>query len=610
MSQHPFSIRSLPILCCSFSIALLLPLTAVQAAPSAALGYAPKYQEGFSHFDYVNPNALKGGELTLWGFGNYERLNPFLLKGIPAEGVLPLMFESLMTRSEDEPFSMYGLVAEDIELATDKLSVTFRINPKARFSDGTEVTAEDVKFSFDTLKSEQAHPQYRFYWKDIQKAEAVDKHTIRFAFAKVNPELHLIASEIPIFSKAAVGDISFDKIVTTPVLVTSGPYVIDKYEEGKYISFKRNPNYWATDLNVRRGMYNFDRVVYKYYKDANVTLEALKAGEFDFMLVNNSKQWAREFVGPQFDAGKIKKDQLPHQNNAGMQGFVFNLRRPLFQELRVRQAINLAFDFEWANDNLFFQQYQRCNSYFTNSELAASKSPPQGEELALLQSLAKQFPDKFPKAVLTEVWQPVTTTSPNSLRDNLRKAKALLTEAGWELKDEVLQNAQGQKLEFEVLLVQEGFDRILAPFAHNLKKLGIQLHYRMVDTALYQRRQDTFDFDMFVSVYGQSQSPGNELMTKWHSSSAAQEGSENWIGLKNPVVDALLEKVIYAPNRQALLTATHALDRVMLQGEYLVPNWYIGVHRIAYWDKFNRPEKLPLYYDAPSWMLRTWWKKS
>lgn len=609
MSQHPFSIRSLSIFCSAFSIALLLPLTAVQASPSVALGYAPKYQDGFSHFDYVNPNAPKGGELTLWGFGNFERLNPFLLKGIPAEGVASLMFESLMDRSEDEPFSMYGLLAEDIELAKNKLSVTFRINPKARFSDGTEVTAEDVKFSFDTLKSEQAHPQYRFYWKDIQKAEVVDKYTIHFAFAKVNPELHLIASEIPIFSKAAVGDKPFDKIVTTPFLVTSGPYVIDKYEEGKYISFKRNPNYWATDLNVRRGMYNFDRVVYKYYKDTNVTLEALKAGEFDFMLVNNSKQWAREFVGPQFDSGKIKKDQLPHQNNAGMQGFVFNLRRPLFQDSRVRKAINLAFDFEWANDNLFFQQYQRCNSYFTNSELAAPKSLPEGEELALLQSLAKQFPDQFPKAVLTEVWQPVTTLPPNSLRDNLRKAKALLTEAGWELKDEVLQNAQGQKLEFEVLLVQDGFDRIFAPFAHNLKKLGIQLNYRMVDAALYQRRQDTFEFDMFVGVYGQSQSPGNELMTRWHSSSAAQEGSENWIGLKNPVVDALIEKVIYAPNRQALLTATHALDRVMLQGEYVVPNWYIGVHRIAYWDKFSKPEKLPLYYEATNWMLRTWWKK-
>jgi microcin C transport system substrate-binding protein len=586
---------------------LLNPLTTAQATPAAALGYEPKYQAGFSHFDYVNPEAPKGGDLTLSGLGNFDSLNPFLLKGIPADG-LTLLFETLMEKSDDEPFSMYGVLAEDIELAKNKLSVTFRVNPKARFSDGTEVTAEDVKFSFDTLKSDRAHPRYRIYWKDIQKAEVIDKYTVRFSFAKVNPELHLIAAEIPIFSKVAVGDKSFDKIVTDP-LVGTGPYLIDKSEMGKYLTYKRQPNYWGKELNTRRGMYNFDQITFKYYKDPDVALEGLKAGEFDFMDVLNSKAWAREYVGPQFDSGKIKKTELPHKNNAGMQGFVFNLRRPLFQDLRVRQAINLAFDFEWANENLFFKQYQRCNSYFSNSELAASKSLPQGEELALLEAIKKQFPQQFPDAVLTQVWQPVSTNPPNSLRDNLKKAKDLLTEAGWLLKDEVLQNANGLKLDIEVLLIQEGFERIVAPFARNLKKLGIQVNYRTVDVALYQRRQDTFNFDMVVNVFDQSQSPGNELMNKWHSSAADQEGSDNLIGLKNPVVDVLLEKVIYAPNRQALLTATHALDRVMLQGEYIVPNWYIGVHRIAYWDKFGKPAQLPLYYNATNWMLRSWWKK-
>jgi len=584
-----------------------IPLTASQATPSAALGYQPKYPPEFSHFAYVNPDAPKGGELILAGFGTFDRLNPYLLKGVPADGT-QLLFETLMVKSEDEPFSEYGLLAENIELASDKLSVTFRLNPKATFADGTAITAADVKFSFDTLKSNQAHPQFKFYWKDIQQAEVIDQYTIRFSFTKINPELHLIAAEIPVFSKTAIGDKSFDEIVTES-LTGSGPYVIDKFDLGKYITYQRNPNYWGKELNTRRGMFNFDRITYKYYKDTNVMLEALKAGEFDFMSVYNSKAWAREYVGPAFDDGKIKKAELPHKNNAGMQGFVFNLRRPMFQDIRVRQAINLGFDFEWANENLFYQQYQRCDSYFTNSELAASKSLPQGEELALLESIKKKFPKPFPTTVLTQVWQPVSTIPPHTLRDNLRQAKTLLTEAGWVLKDGILQNAQGQKLEFEVMLAQEGFDRILAPFARNLKKLGIQVNYRSVDVALYQRRQDTFDFDMVVAVFGQPQSPGNELMNLWHSSSATQEGSNNLIGLNNPVVDALIEKIIYAPNRTVLVTATHALDRVMLAGEYLVPNWYIGVHRLAYWDKFGKPETLPLYYEATDWMLKTWWKK-
>ncbi|OQW93262.1 MAG: ABC transporter substrate-binding protein [Beggiatoa sp. IS2] len=579
------------------------------AAPSAALGYAPKYPAGFSHFDYVNPDAPKGGEIVLErSVGNFDSFNPFLLKGIAPEAINILMFESLLERSLDEPFSLYGLLAEDVILAEDKLSVTFRLNPKARFSDGSEVTAEDVKFSFDTLRSDRAHPQYSIYWNDIQKAEIVDKYTIRFNFAKVNPELYLIAAEIPVFSKAAVGNKAFDEIVTEPLL-TSGPYTIDKHQMGKTITYKRNPNYWAKDLNSRHGMFNFDKVTVKYYKDSSIAIEALKAGEFDFMDVYHSKEWARDYVGPKFDSGAIKKVELVHQNNAGMQAFVFNLRRPFFQDIRVRTAINLAFDFEWANQNLFYNQYQRCNSYFSNSELAATGLPAP-EELALLKPLQEKFPRDFPETALTQAWQPVSTAPPNSLRDNLRKAKDLLTAAGWQLKDEVLQNAEGRKLEFEVILAQAGFDRILAPFARNLEKLGIKLSYRTIDAALYQRRMNTFDFDMTIHTFGQSQSPGNELMSIWHSNSAKQEGSNNLLGLQNPVVDALIEHIIYAPDRQALVTAARALDRVMLQGEYVVPNWYINKHRIAYWDKFGRPTQEPLYYVAGTlWVLQAWWRK-
>ncbi|OQW95664.1 MAG: ABC transporter substrate-binding protein [Beggiatoa sp. IS2] len=591
------------LLLISTTIWLLFYLTIAQATPSAALGYDPKYPTNFEHFAYVNPNAPKEGELILSGYGNFDRLNPFLLKGISANGLTELMFDTLMVKSLDEPFSLYGLLAEDIELATDKLSVIFRLNPKARFSDDSEVTAEDVKFSFDTLKSEQAHPQYRLYWRDIVQAEVLDKYLVRFKFAKINPELHLIIAEMPVFSKKAVGERHFDQVVTES-LVASGPYRVDSVKMGRYITYQHRSNYWAKDLNVRRGMFNFERVTFKYYQDMDIALEALKAGEFDFMTIYNSKSWARDFFGEKFDRGQIKKTELPHQNNAGMQGFVFNLRKPLFQDIRVRQAINLAYDFEWANKNLFYNQYKRCYSYFSNSELASS-GLPQGDELALLEP----FRSQLPSTVFTEVWQPATTDLPHSLRDNLRKAKSLLDEAGWQLKDGVLQK-DSLKLEFQIMLVQEGFDRILAPFEHNLKKLGINITYRKVDVALYQQQAETFDFDVIVNTFPQSQSPGNELISVWHSSSADQEGSNNLVGLKNPAVDALIEKVIYAPNRQALITAVHALDRVLLHGDYVVPNWYIGTHRISYWDKFDRPKTIPLYYQVDDWVIQAWWQRN
>ncbi|MDO8413011.1 MAG: extracellular solute-binding protein [Gallionellaceae bacterium] len=573
------------------------------AVSAMGLGYPPKYPPNFSHFDYVNPAAPKGGELVLSEFGNYDGLNPFLLKGVSASRVTELVFETLMEQSLDEPFSLYAHLAEDIQLAADKLSVTFRLNAKARFSDGTPVTADDVKFSFDTLKSEHAHPMYRFMWNDIKRAVVVDKRTVRFEFARVNPELHLITAQIPIFSRKWVGNKPFDKVITE-LPIGSGPYVVGKYDLGKNISYKRNPAYWAKDLNTRRGMFNFERVVIKYYGDDTVQLEAFKAGEFDFMFVLNSKQWARDYVGPKFDSGAIKREELAQRNNAGMQGFVFNIRRPLFKDKRVRQAISLAFDFEWSNKNLFYNQYARIHSYFSNSELASS-GLPKGAELALLEPYRAQLPPEL----FTSEWKPPVANGPDGLRDNLRKAKELLTSAGWKIKEGVLQNEQGQKLEFEILLAQKAFGRIVEPFAQNLAKVGIKAGYRLVDVALYQRRLDTRDFDMTVSSFPQSQSPGNEQINYFHSSAADQEGSNNVIGIKDAVVDALVDKLVYAPDRAQLVTATHALDRVLLHGEYMVPNWYTPIHRVVYKSSLAYPNKLPLYYSAEPWMLRTWWKK-
>ena len=588
----------------SFIGILLLHQVVVFASPSVGLGYTPKYPVDFKHFDYVNPDAPKGGQVILPGFGNFDSFNPYILKGVSVDGLSDLIFETLMVQSSDEPYSLYGHIADDISLAKNKLSVTFKINPLARFSDGSKILAKDVKISFDTIKSDKGHPSYRFYWADIKQAIIINKSTIRFEFARLNPELHLIAAQIPVFSHKWIEGESFDKL-SRKQPIGSGPYTIEKYTIGKDITYKRNSNYWAKNLPTRRGMFNFDKIIYKYYKDETVMLEALKAGEFDFKLVNHSKKWARDYIGEKFDSKKIIKKELKHHNNAGMQGFVFNTRRELFKDKRVRRALTLAFDFNWSNSMLFYNQYTRCDSYFSNSELA-SHGLPKGKELALLNKYRKDLPDE----VFEKEWMPPSTDHKDDIRKNLIAAALLLKEAGWFVKNGVLQNSEGKQFEFDVLLAQKGFERILAPFAYNLRKLGIILHYRTVDVSLYVRRNRTFDFDLMVASYPQSQSPGNELYNLWHSSSANQEGSRNLIGINNKVIDKLIDHVVFAKNRNDLIIAARALDRVMLHEDYLIPNWYIAVHRLAYWDNFSYPKKLPLYFSAENWALSTWWIKA
>ncbi|MBT8126531.1 MAG: ABC transporter substrate-binding protein [Gammaproteobacteria bacterium] len=583
-----------------FCSCLIQLQTTALAVPAMGMGYEPKYPADFKHFDYVSPNSTKGGEITLSGLGTFDSLNPYLLKGLAAGGLGVLVFESLLEKSLDEPFSMYGLIAEDFYLAADRLSVTFHINPAARFSNGRQVTAEDVKFSFDTLMSKAAHPQYRVYYGDIESAEVIDELTVRFHFKRRNRELHMIAGDIPIFAKEWIGTQPFEKVDDAKP-ISSGPYLVDDYERGRFIRYRRNPDYWAKDLPVRQGMYNFDTITYKYYKDSTIAHEAFKAGEFDFFYENYSKRWARSHVGPRYDSGEIRKTELVHSNNAGMQGFAINIRRDKFKDTRVRKALTLAFDFEWANNQLFYQQYERCDSYFSNSELA-STGLPGGKELRIL----RKYRDQIPASVFDTEWRPPRTDAEKSLRDNLKQARDLLAEAGWTVQDGVLKNAQGDAFIIDVLLVQKGFGRIFAPFAHNLKKLGIDMKYRTVDESLYKRRLDAFDFDMVVTSFPQSVSPGNELMNMFHSQSAELEGSRNLVGIADPVVDALIENIIDAEGREQLIIAAHALDRVMLHNEYLVPNWFIDTHRIAYRDKFQIPKTLPLYYEPVSWMLKTW----
>ena len=586
---------------------LFIPSLVAFAAPSIALGYIPKYPPNFKHFDYVNPDAPKGGELILNGNGNFDSFNNFALKGVKAEGLGELVFESLMVQSADEPYSLYAHIAEDVKLAKDKMSITFRIDPRAQFSDGSKVQAEDIKFTFDTIK-EKGHPFYKFYWADIKNATVINSRVIKFSFSRVYPELPLIASQVPVFSRKWIGDKDFGK-VSRELPIATGPYIIEKYRLGKDITYKRNPEYWARNKNTTKGMYNFERVTYKYYKDETVRLEALKAGEFHFLHENYSKLWAREHSGAKYDSGEIKKVEFQHKNNEGIQGFYFNTRKKIFKDIRVRKAIALAYNFDWANRNLFYNQYIRSDSYFSNSDIA-TRALPQGLELSILKKYKKQYPEHVPDDVFNKVWQPSRINDQKSLREHLRKAKKLLDDAGWKVKDGVLQNSKGEKLEFEVLLNSKGFERILGAFAHNLKKkLGIQINYRTVDVSLWLRRVRKYDFDMIVSGLSQSQLPGKELMNYWHSSVINEEGARNYAGVNNPVIDDLIEKIVNTNTRENRVAMAKAIDRILLYGEYLVPNWYIAHHRVAYWDYFEIPKIKPLYYQPTPWALQTWWLK-
>jgi microcin C transport system substrate-binding protein len=559
-----------------------------------------KYPAGFERFDYASEQAVKGGHLVLHDLGSFDKMNPYTLRGTPPAGLTTLVFEPLAVASMDEPFAAYGLIASNIELADDLSSVTYTINDQARFSDSTPIRPEDVKYSLETLKSDLAHPFYQAYFHDISHAEVLDDRRVRFHFNRWNRELHLIASQLPVFSEKFYMEHGFDIPSVQPPM-GSGPYQVTAIDPGRSITYSRNPGYWAKDLNVRRGMFNFDRITFKYFKDQVVSVEAFKAQEFDFMLVNIAKQWARDITGPRFEQGQIKKEYLDHSNNAGMQGFVFNTRRPQFADRRVRQALSLAFDFEWVNTTLFFGQYTRSNSYFSNSELAAD-GLPQGLELEYLLP----FKDQLPPEIFTTPTAPFSTEPPRSLRGNLLEAKELLAEAGWHVKNGSLVNERGEPFRFEILLVSPSFERVMAPYVQNLARLGIQVSYRTIDPALYTRRLDNFDFDMAVQVIGQSQSPGNEQRDYWHSAVADRPGSRNIIGIKDPVVDDLVEKIIYAESQEELTAACRALDRVLWYGYYVVPNWYVDKHRVAYWNHFERPEQLPLYYQ-PLQGIMAWW---
>ncbi|WP_173983817.1 extracellular solute-binding protein [Magnetospirillum sp. SS-4] len=592
----------LPILAATALLWICPALAETPTLPSAkpAHGVAMhgdlKYPAGFRHFDYADPNAPKGGEVRLAEIGGWDSLNPFIVKGEPPGGA-DLPFETLLTNSADEAFSEYGLIAESVEVPADRSWVIFNLRPRARWHDGKPITADDVVFSLETLKA-KGHPRYRFYYAAVDKVEKLGERRVRFVFKPGdNRELPLIAGQLPILPRHYWQGRDFAATTLEPPL-GSGPYRIVASETGRHIVYERVRDYWGADLPVRRGLYNFDRIRYDTYRDTTVALEAFKAGEYDWRLENEARKWATGYEDWQgLRDGRGRKEAIANQRPAGMQAFVFNLRRDLFADPRVRRALAHAFDYEWTNKTLFYGQYKRTGSFFANSELAASGLPGP-LELTVLEPLR----DKLPPEVFTRVYNPPATDGDGNIRPNLRIAMKLLEEAGWRVVDGKLVK-DGRPFAFEILLVQPTWERITLPFARNLARLGIDASVRTVDTAQYKNRLDSYDFDMVVQVWGQSQSPGNEQASFWGSESADQPGGQNLAGIKDPAIDALIEQVIAAPDRETLVARTRALDRALLWNHFVIPHWHLGQDRLAWWDKFGRPAVSP----ANGVQLFSWW---
>ncbi len=574
----------------------------VYISHAIAMHGEPALPANFKHFPYANPNAKKGGKLQLGVQGTFDSLNSYISKGNAAD-YLNLIYDTLTVHSMDEAFTEYGLIAESIEWPADRSYVQYTLRKQARFHDGKPITAEDVKFTFETLM-QYGSPGFKAYYADVKSVTVINSHTVRFDFSNTdNRELALIVGQLPVLPKHFWQDKTFDK-ASLEIPLGSGPYQISQMDVGKSIQYQRVKDYWASDLAVNQGLYNFDTIAVDYYRDGTVLLEALKAQKYDLRLENIAKQWASAYTGPAIESGRLKTIEIPHNNPVGLQSFVYNLRNPLFSDLRVRKALALAFDFEWTNKALFYNSYRRSQSFYTNSELASS-GLPNAAELALLTPL-KQY---IPATVFEQPFSlPITDGSGNN-RQQLREAKQLLEQAGWTVQNGQLKNAQGVVFSFEFLVYDSSFERVINPFIQNLKRLGIDAKIRQVEISQYINRMREFNFDITTMVYPQSLSPGNEQADYFSSSSADLASSRNYGGIKNPAVDRLVQQVINAQTREQLITATHALDRVLLHNWYVIPQYYINAFRVAYWDKFERPEHAPKYDAGFNQAVQTWWAK-
>ena len=569
----------------------------INIAHAIAMHGEPKYPDSFQYVDYANPDAPKGGKIILSSTGSYDSFNPFILKGTAAAGIGNL-YETLTTGSSDEAFTEYGLIAKTIEWPDDRSWVAFTIREEAVWHDGKKISPEDVIWTFNTLM-EKGHPFYKYYYGDVVEVIQENDNKVRFNFkGNTNLELPLIVGQLPVLPKHYWTNKNFEE-TSMDIPIGSGPYKIKNFDAGRTITYELDSDYWGKNIPIKKGTENFGVIQYEYYKDRSIEREAFKSGDIDLFSENTSKDWATSYDTPAVQNGLIKKELIEHQNPQGMQGFAFNTRKEIFEDKRVREALSYAFDFEWTNKNLFYNAYKRTNSFFENSELASS-GVPSGRELDLLNDYKELLPQKL----FQEEYNPPKTDGSGFMRKELQEATKLLQDAGWELQEgKLIDKKSGSKFEFELLLVSPAFERIVLPFKDNLAKLGIDVSVRTIDSAQYQNRLDGFDFDMIVSTFSQSLSPGNEQRNFWGSDAAKTNGSRNIIGISNEVIDSLIEKVISAKDREDLIVTTRALDRVLLWNHYVIPQWHISAYRTLYWDIFDKPSVRPKY----SLGTNTWW---
>ena len=559
----------------------------------------PKYDKNFISVEYVSNNAEKGGNIVRSAIGTYDTFNPFTLKGTSAAGI-GLLYESLTVGSSDEAFTEYGLLAKSIEWPDDRSWVTFTLRDEAKWHDGKKITSDDVVWTFNTLM-EKGHPFYKYYYGDVSEVIKITENKVKFEFStNTNKELVLIVGQLPVLPKHYWENKNFEE-TTLDVPIGSGPYKVKSFDAGRSITYELDMDYWGFENNIvpiKVGKDNMGSIRYDYYKDRGVEREAFKSGEIDFFSENTSKEWATGYDIDAVTEGLIKKELIPHENPQGMQAFAFNTRKDIFADKRVRKALSFAFDFEWTNKNLFYGAYKRTDSFFENSELASSGLPSQAE-LAYLNP----YIDQLPKEIFNEEYSNPKTDGSGFIRNELQEATKLLQEAGWKLRDGKLENSNGEPFEFEILLVSPAFERIVLPFIDNLEKLGINASLRTIDSSQYQKRIESFDFDMVVFTFSQSLSPGNEQRNFWSSGAADTNGSRNIIGIKNNVIDLLIENLINAKDREDLITISRALDRVLLWNYYVIPQWHISAYRVLYWDMFDQPKQKPKY----SLGFDTWW---
>ena len=560
-------------------------------------------------YEYSNPDAIKGGHLVLADFGAFTKLNPSSLKGVAAPGIDSLIFQTAMDSSADdnEPFSQYGSLVEKVILADDRMTMIYHIRKNALFSDGRPVTADDFIFSYNLLKDPEYHPFYKQYFKDIKSVEKIDSHKIKYTFSIYNQELPLITGQMTIFPKHIYGAVEksfgsdFDEIA-----VGSGPYKIKSYEFGKHITFEKNPNWWGNNIGLNKGRYNFNKVTWKIYLDPVAMREGFKGGDFDVHMVNSSRDWALDYKGDFVKKRYYLRDKFPHTRVAGMQGLVMNQRNKLFSSRKIRAAVAMVFDFKWSNKNLFYGQYTRNESYFDNNPEMKASGLPEGPVKSLLTTLKKKYGSSYvPK---TSITKPVGTPGQGiPIQQNIQIANTLLDSAGWKIGSDGIRVKNGERMAVKLILNSPLFQRIVEPYKNNLKKIGIEMNIEVVQIAKYEEVLRNFNFDMIVANYPQSRSPGNEQRSMWSSEAEKTPGSRNYMGVKNPAIDELIEIIVKAKSRNELIHAIQAMDRILTHQFYIVPNWYTSYDRVVYWNKFSRPKINASQAVIQNNILEWWW---